>query len=219
MLFNTLYSTPGTNANSLKYIDKCVESVKGFSNHLINKINHYEFFNPYLFIIRDFFSSMNEFNRKIEEFNNMLNIVALLSEPKILEHNYYKNENGEIITTNLVLISWKNIIDCMNIFNGNNLLPTEKELLVSLCKNYIPYDVDYIGSLKEYEEYVIRDRAFLRRFERIDVAEPTETNVSKIDSYTLTLSQSFFKKPYFSAHLPSIQQQILPSPLDGLTKT
>lgn len=37
-------------------------------------------------------------------------------------------------------------------------------------------DIKAIGATttNEYDTYIIRDRAFLRRFERIDVEEPTE---------------------------------------------
>ena len=43
-------------------------------------------------------------------------------------------------------------------------------------------DVKAIGATttQEYEEYVIRDRAFLRRFERIDVLEPDEETTVRI---------------------------------------
>ncbi len=43
-------------------------------------------------------------------------------------------------------------------------------------------DVKAIGATTtiEYETYIIRDRAFLRRFERIDVIEPDEITTSKI---------------------------------------
>jgi len=43
-------------------------------------------------------------------------------------------------------------------------------------------DIKVIGATttQEYETYVIRDRAFLRRFERIDVAEPDQPTTVKI---------------------------------------
>jgi ATP-dependent Clp protease ATP-binding subunit ClpA len=43
-------------------------------------------------------------------------------------------------------------------------------------------DVKAIGATTtiEYEKYVVRDRAFLRRFDRIDVEEPDETTTIKI---------------------------------------
>ncbi|MCM1370687.1 MAG: AAA family ATPase [Clostridium sp.] len=43
-------------------------------------------------------------------------------------------------------------------------------------------DIKAIGATttQEYETYVIRDRAFLRRFERIDVLEPTEATTVEI---------------------------------------
>lgn len=43
-------------------------------------------------------------------------------------------------------------------------------------------DIKAIGATttQEYETYVIRDRAFLRRFEKIDIAEPNEVTTVKI---------------------------------------
>ena len=43
-------------------------------------------------------------------------------------------------------------------------------------------DIKMIGATttNEYDTYIIRDRAFLRRFERIDVAEPDEATTTKI---------------------------------------
>ena len=55
-------------------------------------------------------------------------------------------------------------------------------------------DIKAIGATttQEYETYVIRDRAFLRRFERIDVLEPSEETTVKI----------------LKGSLPRIEQQI-----------
>ena len=66
-------------------------------------------------------------------------------------------ESHEQIVTKLLVASKQDIINALDIFDSsNNLLPTEYELLITLCKKYEPFeDVDNDTTIKEYENYVI----------------------------------------------------------------
>lgn len=90
-------------------------------------------------------------------------------------------DGREELTINLVLDELKNmgkvilfIDEVHTLVNSNADSPIDLANILKPCLDR--GDIKAIGATtdKEYETYIVRDRAFLRRFDRIDVLEPTE---------------------------------------------
>lgn len=90
-------------------------------------------------------------------------------------------DGREELTINLVLDELKNMGKVMlfidevhTLVNSNTDSPIDLANILKPCLDR--GDIKAIGATtdKEYETYIVRDRAFLRRFDRIDVLEPTE---------------------------------------------
>lgn len=160
-LFNSVHESPGEDIRLLERIDEDVKSVQGLTWYLMENIKEYELFNPYMFNVSEFLAEMDDFNRKIKEFDKTLFIVSLLNNPFVLEHQiYHDKETYEPITTKLIIASKQDVLNALAIFDGaNNLLPTETALLKGLNKVYrecgIPYESDM--SVSEYEKIVRED--------------------------------------------------------------
>lgn len=160
-LFNSVHESPGEDIRLLERIDEDVKSVQGLTWYLMENIKEYELFNPYMFNVSEFLAEMEDFNRKIKEFDKTLFIVSLLNNPFVLEHQiYHDKETYEPITTKLVIASKQDVLNALAIFDGaNNLLPTETALLKGLNKVYrecgIPCESDM--SVSEYEKIVRED--------------------------------------------------------------
>lgn len=158
-LFNSFYDSPGNDYKEIEKIEQDVESVKGLTWYLMENINNYELFNPYMFSVSDFLRNMDDYNRKIKEFNKILLVVSLLNNPYEIEHQIYHNSEFQPVTTNLIIARKQDIINALEIFDGaNNLLPTEKELLINLCGLFKPFDIDVVTentTVAEYEKLVI----------------------------------------------------------------
>lgn len=160
-LFNAFFDSPGMDYKVIETIEEDVESVQGLTWHLMEAINNYELFNPYMFCITDFLQNMDDYNRKIKEYNKILLVVCLLNKPLILTHNiYYDKENMENIDTKLVIASKQDVINALNLFSGsNNLLPTEMDFLTTLCSKYEPYPIKMKSdtTVREFEDEVIME--------------------------------------------------------------
>lgn len=90
-------------------------------------------------------------------------------------------DGREELTINLVLDELKNmgkvilfIDEVHTLVNSNTDSPIDLANILKPCLDR--GDIKAIGATtdKEYETYIVRDRAFLRRFDRIDVLEPTQ---------------------------------------------
>ena len=100
-----------------------------------------EMYNPYMFAVKDYLSNIDDFNRKIKEFNMLLKLVIVLNNGFALTHDLYYNEREEPVETTLVIASKKDVVDALNLFEGSSgLLPTEVALMKGLLSNYICYD-------------------------------------------------------------------------------
>lgn len=159
-LYNSVHESPGEDIHLLEEINEDIMSVQGLTWYLKENINDYEIFNPYMFNVSEFLAEMEDFNRKIKEFDKTLFIVSLLNNPFILEHDiYYDEETYEKKRTKLIIASKQDVLNALAIFDGaNNLLPTETALLKGLNKSYrecgIPYDDEI--TVSEYEKIVIQ---------------------------------------------------------------
>ena len=155
-LFNAVHESPGEDIHLLEQIREDVESVRGLTWYLMQTIQDYELFNPYMFNVSEFLAEMEDFNRKIKEFNKTLFVVSLLNQPFILEHELYVDEETyEPKKTKLIIASKQDVLNALAIFDGaNNLLPTETALLKGLNKMYRAFDLglDEDVPVSEYEQ-------------------------------------------------------------------
>lgn len=155
-LFNAVHESPGEDIHLLEKIKEDVESVRGLTWYLMQTIQDYELFNPYMFNVSEFLAEMEDFNRKIKEFNKTLFVVSLLNQPFILEHELYMDEETyEPKKTKLIIASKQDVLNALAIFDGaNNLLPTETALLKGLNKMYRAFDLglDEDVPVSEYEQ-------------------------------------------------------------------
>ena len=160
-IFNAFHDSPGKDIKTIEEINHDVESVQGLTWELMETIEGYELFNPYMFCVTDFLQNMDDFNRKIKEFNKILLVVSILNKPIILQHDYYHDNDYSPITTNLIIASKQDVINALQIFDSsNNLLPTEFDFLKGLCNMYKPYPIDEDTknmSIREYEDIIINE--------------------------------------------------------------
>ena len=146
----------------------------------------YELFNPYMFNVSEFLAEMDDFNRKIKEFNKTLFIVSLLNDPFVMEHDLYLDEETyEPKTTKLIIASKQDVLNALVIFDGaNNLLPTETALLKGLNKNYRDYNLrleddvpvsEYEKLLRKYGEdeelFYISDDGSITEWDKLFIEE------------------------------------------------
>lgn len=138
MIYNSFIESPGGNFGLKHQIQKDKECVKGFVWWLGNQINNVEMFNPFMFCVQRYLNNMEDFNRKINEFNMLLKIICILNDSFKITHTlYYDVDTEEPIETTLYIPSKQDVIDALNLFEGSTgLLPREIALTKGLLKKY-----------------------------------------------------------------------------------
>lgn len=147
MVFDSFNEAPGELWELKQTIDEDKFSITGFCWWLKKEIDNAEFFNPFMFCVQKYLSNMQDFNRKIKEFNMLLKILCILNESYSLTHKIYcdfTQENLEDIEieTKLYIPSKQDVIDALTLFEGSTgLLPSEIALTKGLLKTYseFPY--------------------------------------------------------------------------------
>ena len=151
MIFDDVMEAKGEFAPEWNRIQEDKQSVCGLTNHLLNTIDSVELYNPYSHVVGEFFKGMDNFNRKIKEFRTLLKIICILSDGKRIEHDMYKDKEGESYTSTLYIASKKDVLTAMHLFNdGVNMLPTEMALLKGLSEKFELVDPD--ETKKEVDE-------------------------------------------------------------------
>lgn len=142
MIYDSFNEAPASDFELKISIEKSKNLVKGFTWFFMNNFEHIEMFNPYMFAVQQYLDNIDDFNRKIKEFNVLLKLVIVLNGGFQLNHDlYYDVATEEPIETTLVIASKKDVIDALNLFEGSSgLLPTEVALIKGLLKNYVCYD-------------------------------------------------------------------------------
>ena len=161
MIYDSFNEAPASDFELKMRIEKSKNPVKGFSWFLMNNFQNMEMYNPYMFAVQEYLTNIDDFNRKIKEFNGLLKLVIVLNGGFQLTHQLYYDDEEEPIDTTLVVASKKDVIDALNLFEGSSgLLPTEVALLKGLIKNYSCYndaeDLFYDDDSEiSFEEYAI----------------------------------------------------------------
>lgn len=159
MIYDSFLEAPASDFELKQEIEKSKNLVKGYSWFLLNNFQNIEMYNPYMFAVQDYLQNIDDFNRKIKEFNGLLKLVIVLNGGFQLNHTMYYDEDEEPIDTTVVIASKKDVIDALNLFEGSSgLLPTEVALVKGLLDNYtcyndaeeLYYDEDLEVSFEEY---------------------------------------------------------------------
>ena len=164
MIYDSFNEAPASDFELKIDIEKSKDQVKGYSWFLMGNFKDTELYNPYMFAVQQYLTNIDDFNRKIKEFNMLLKLVTVLNGGFCLKHDlYYDLESEKPITTRLVISSKKDVVDALNLFEGSSgLLPTEVALLKGLLENYVCYNdvespkVEYTDESEiSFEETVI----------------------------------------------------------------
>ena len=183
MIYDSFLEAPASDFELKQSIEKSKNLVKGYSWYLMNNFQGIEMYNPYMFAVKDYLANIDDFNRKIKEFNMLLKLVIVLNGGFTLTHNLYYDEMEEPVDTKLVIASKKDVIDALNLFEGSSgLLPTEVALIKGLLDNYVCYndamDLDYNPDDElSFEEVVINYNTVYTDSDDVKVGEPAPEEV------------------------------------------
>ena len=180
MMFDSFQESPGVKQDLKEQIESDKKDIQGFSWWLKKNINDIEMFNPWMFCVQRFLSQMDDFNRKIKEFNMFLKVICILNDSFKLTHDLYDDfESDEFdITTTLLIPSKQDIIDALTLFEGSTgLLPSEIALARGILKIYQEFPSENLKEVDEDEEMTFEERV-------IDSAIDDDTIVSEQDEIT-----------------------------------
>ena len=200
MVFDSFLESPGVLWELQQTIDDDNLSITGFVWWLKKEIENVELFNPFMFCVQKYLANMQDFNRKIKEFNMLLKIVCILNESYSLTHKIYcdftKEDLEDIeITTRLYIPSKQDVIDALTLFEGSTgLLPSEIALTKGLLKLYdeypyteIPedaYDLDENSTFEEIVQYnAISSKDDYKPYAAMDLRFDDDTNRYYLDGY------------------------------------
>ena len=162
MIFDSFQEASGVKQELKDKIQEDKKDIQGFSWWLKKNINDIEMFNPFMFCVQRFLSQMDDFNRKIKEFNMFLKVICILNDSFKLTHDLYDNfEDDDFdINTTLLIPSKQEIIDALTLFEGSTgLLPSEIALAKGILKIYKEFPSDLLVDVDDedatYEDIVI----------------------------------------------------------------
>lgn len=192
-IFNFIMKNPGEYKPLIDTVLEDKFSVQGMVVDSLNKINNIECFNPYMFNITDYLKDIEDFNRKINEFNAILKLVCLLNNPVTVEHESYVNDDYEPIKTTMIVARKQDVLNALHLFDHNNdLLPTEVALANGLIKNFSEWDFttppvnidDFSPSQFEDE---VKKEIYYDKYGYVDWTDFTDVNGNPND-YFFTVS-------------------------------
>ncbi len=162
MIFDSFQEASGVKQELKDKIQEDKKDIQGFSWWLKKNINDIEMFNPFMFCVQRFLSQMDDFNRKIKEFNMFLKVICILNDSFKLEHDLYDDfeEDDFDINTTLLIPSKQEIIDALTLFEGSTgLLPSEIALAKGILKIYSEFPSELLKDVEDedatYEDIVI----------------------------------------------------------------
>jgi len=150
MTFKAIMSNQGSYASEIEQVNRDVESIQGLVHYLSSEKTDVDIFNVYMYDIVEYIGMIDDFNRKVDEFNSILKLSCTLNKGKCVYHREYDGEEYP-----LLLASKQDVRTALTIFDSNNnLLPNEVRLVNGIFKNFKPYNVGKTKSTTEYEEAV-----------------------------------------------------------------
>lgn len=205
MVFDSFHEAPGELWELQQTINEDKYSITGFVWWLKKEIDNVELFNPFMFCVQKYLTNMQDFNRKIKEFDKLLKIICILNESYSLTHKIYcdfTQENLEDIeiTTKIYIPSKQDVIDALTLFEGSTgLLPSEIALTKGLLKKYkeFPYseiaeDNYELDENSTFEEIVqcnaINDENAYTSTAVMDLKKDEDTGKYYLDGYDTGIS-------------------------------
>lgn len=150
MTFKAIMANQGSYASEIAQVNMDCESVKGLVHYLSCEKSDVDIFNVYLYDIVEYIGQIDDFNRKVDEFNSILKLSCTLNKAKVVYHTEY---NGEEYP--LILASKQDVRTALTIFDSNNnLLPNEVKLVNGIFKNFSVYPIGKTKSTTDFEESV-----------------------------------------------------------------
>lgn len=150
MTFKAIMSNQGSYASEIAQVNHDVESVQGLVHFLACEKKDVDIFNIYLYDIVQYIGQIDDFNRKVDEFNSILKLSCTLNKAKVVYHTEYDGEEYP-----LILASKQDVRTALTIFDSNNnLLPNEVRLVNGIFSNFKIYNVGKTKSTTDYEEAV-----------------------------------------------------------------
>lgn len=147
MIFDSFQEASGVKKELKEQIESDKKDIQGFSWWLKKSINDVEMFNPFMFCVQRYLAQMDDFNRKIKEYNMLLKIICILNDSFKLQHDLYDDfEDDDFdIETTILIPSKQEIIDALTLFEGSTgLLPSEIALARAILKIYHEFPSDFI---------------------------------------------------------------------------
>ena len=174
MVFDSFQEASGVKYKLKKQIEEDKQEIQGFSWWLKKNIDDVEMFNPFMFCVQKYLSQMDDFNRKIKEFNMLLKIICILNDSFKLSHTLYDDfEEDEFdITTTILIPSKQEIIDALTLFEGSTgLLPSEIALAKGILKIYKTFPKDLVDESEKEADWTYED---IIRYSAVDNDNITE---------------------------------------------
>ena len=168
MIFDSFQEASGIKQELKEKIQSDKKDIQGFSWWLKKNINDIEMFNPFMFSVQRFLSNMDDFNRKIKEFNMFLKVICILNDSFKLQHDLYDDfESDEFdVNTTLLIPSKQDVIDALTLFEGSTgLLPSEIALAKGILKIYKEFPSELLDDSEMEEDWTYED---LVKFSAID---------------------------------------------------
>ena len=179
MIFDSFQEASGVKSELKDRIQQDKKDIQGFSWWLKKNINDIEMFNPFMFCVQRFLSQMDDFNRKIKEFNMFLKVICILNDSFKLTHDLYDDfESDDFdVDTTLLIPSKQEIIDALTLFEGSTgLLPSEIALAKGILKIYKEFPSENLKAMED-EDATYEDRV-------IESAVDDDTIVTEQDEVT-----------------------------------
>lgn len=203
MTFKAIMENQGSYAEEIEQVNRDVESVQGLVHFLASENTGVDIFNIYLYDIVEYIGSIDDFNRKVDEFNSILKLSCTLNKGKCVYHREYDGEEYP-----LLLASKQDVRTALTIFDSNNnLLPNEVRLINGIFKEFDVYHVGNSKSTANYEETVKFNVGTLEGSKDVDwLSENTEEH--QYFFTTRYLKSEYGSRRWYSTNRNDIEQKI-----------
>lgn len=203
MTFKAIMNNQGSYASEIEQVNKDVEFVQGLVHYLSLEKSDVDIFNVYLYDIVEYIGQIDDFNRKVDEFNSILKLSCTLNKAKVVYHREYDTRHP------LILASKQDVRTALTIFDSNNnLLPNEVRLINGIFKEFDVYNVGKTKSTTDYEESVKYTVGTLAESKDVDwLSENNEEH-----QYFFTeryLKSEFGSRRWYRANRNEISQKIM----------
>jgi len=203
MTFKAIMENQGSYADEIEQVNRDVESVQGLVHFLASEKTGVDIFNIYLYDIVEYIGTIDDFNRKVDEFNSILKLSCTLNKGKCVYHREYDGEEYP-----LLLASKQDVRTALTIFDSNNnLLPNEVRLINGIFKEFDVYNVGNSKSTANYEETVKFNVGTLEGSKDVDwLSENTDEH--QYFFTTRYLKSEYGNRRWYSTNRNDIEQKI-----------